>query len=153
MKTLLVFFVGLAVVSTSIAQTKFEKTSIARASVELNCQKENVKVLRSAAYSGGALVVLNACDKIAYYECMGTVCQPRCVYVPKPVEFAGAGESDGKFHKLVIDRAMVEFEAAAEEIKQMRHFDGKGQGSYFLFIKGNEVNYECYGSVCNLKCQ
>ena len=153
MKAIIVLCIGMFAITSGIAQSKFEKTSMSRASVELNCPKENIRVLRTAAYTGGALVVLNACDKIAYYECMGTVCQPRCVYTPKAVDFAGVGETDGKFSKLVKERAMVEFEATSEEIKQLRHFDGKGQGSYFLYIKGNEVNYECYGSVCNLKCQ
>lgn len=153
MKSTFVTTVIMCITVACVAQTKFEKTSMSRASVELNCPKENVKVLRSAAYSGGALVVLNACDKVAYYECMGTVCQPRCVYTPKPVEFTGASETEGKFMKLVMERASVEFEVAVADIKQMRHFDGKGQGSYFLYINGNEVNYECYGTVCNLKCQ
>ena len=117
MKRIALIISSLLIASISFAQTKFEKTSMARAAVELNCPKENIKVLRSASYSGGALVVLNACDKIAYYECMGTVCQPRCVYNPKPVEYTGSGETDGKFKKLVLERAMVEFEATADEIK------------------------------------
>ena len=100
MKRIALVISSLLIASISFAQTKFEKTSMARAAVELNCPKENIKVLRSAAYSGGALVVLNACDKIAYNECMGTVCLPRCVYNPKPVEYTGSGETDGKFKKI-----------------------------------------------------
>lgn len=153
MKKGLVCLLVLAATWQVQGQTKLEKTAITKAAFDLNCAKENVKVLRSANYSGGALVVMMACEKVAYYECMGTVCQARCVYTPKPSDYTGPGESDGKFHKLVVDRAMVEFEASLEEVKQVKHLDGKGQGTYVLAVKGNEVTYECFGSICNLKCQ
>jgi len=153
MKTLTAFLLVVAAMWQAHAQTKLEKTAMKKAAFDLSCPAENVKVARSSNYPGGALVVITACDKIGYYECMGTVCQTRCVYTPKSTDFTGAGESDGKFHKLVMDRAGVEFEAAADDVKQVKHLDGKGQGTYVLAVKGNEVTYECYGSVCNLKCQ
>ena len=133
--------------------SKFEKTSIEKAAIDFDCQKDKITVIRSVFYTGGGLVVLNVCDSTAFYECMGTVCMQRCKYVPKPIEFTGEGETKGKFHKQVFERASVEFDVAQSEIKQIKHFDGKGQGTYYLYINGNEVVYECMGTVCNLKCQ
>lgn len=135
------------------SKPNYEKTSMERAAVEYNCAKDKIKVVRAAKYLGGGLIVLSVCDSLVYYECMGTVCQQRCHYIPKQSDYAGAGETGGNYHKQVIERAAIEFECPADEIKQIKHYDGSGQGSYYLLIKGKEVIYECMGSVCNLKCQ
>lgn len=131
----------------------YEKTSMERASVEFDCSKDKINVVRTAKYMGGGLIVLSVCDSIVYYECMGTVCQQRCKHTEKASDYSGEGETKGKFRKLVFERASVEFEVPETEIKQIKHFDGKGQGSYYLYVKGNEVVYECAGTVCNLKCE
>lgn len=133
--------------------SKFEKISIDKAAFDFNCAKEKITVIRKVFYTGGGLIVLNVCDSTVFYECVGTICNQRCNYTPKPTEFNGEGETDGKFHKQVIERATVEFDVAQTDIKQIKHLDGRGQGTYHLFINGNEVIYECMGTVCNLKCQ
>src|SRR5690606_16016698 len=138
---------------SQFGKPNFEKTSIDRASVEFDCAKDKISVVRTAKYAGGGLIVLNACEQIVYYECMGTVCQQRCNYSEKASDYSGTGETEGKFHKQVLERASVEFEVPQTDIKQIKHYDGKGQGSYYLLIKGNEVVYECAGTVCNLKCE
>ena len=132
---------------------KYEKIIIDKASVEFNCDKSQVKILNSSKYTGGGLFVVEAAGKKVYYECMGTVCQSRCNYTDKPSDFKGDGETNGNYHKLVMDRAAVEFDCKSADIKQVKHTDSRGQGYYVLSVCGKEVEYECAGSVCNLKCK
>ena len=125
---------------------------IDRAAVELNCARDQIRVVRSATYTGGGVYVLDACGQQASYECMGTVCQKACSASPKPSEYTGAGETDGSFHSLAVKRAAAEFGCAAENTKQVRHADSVGGGFYVMSVCGQEVRYNCAGTVCNLAC-
>lgn len=105
-----------------------------------------------ATYTGGGVYVLDACGQKAFYECMGTVCQKACSASPKPSEYAGAGETYGSFHSLAVKRAAAEFGCDAENTKQVRHADSVGGGFYVMSVCGQEVRYNCAGTVCNLAC-
>jgi hypothetical protein len=50
-----------------------------------------------------------------------------------------------------MERVAVEFDAVSDA-KQIKHLDGRGTGTYYVAVKGQEVIYKCMGSVCNIKC-
>lgn len=127
-------------------------TAIRVASVQMDCPAEQLKAIRSAQYTGGSMYVLEGCGARVTYECMGTVCQKACSYEAKPSSYTGAGETGGSFSALVGQRAAAEFDCPAESIRQVRHADTMGGGTYVLSVCEKEVTYNCMGSVCNLAC-
>jgi len=148
----LIIFMVSSVSLVAQSKTKFDQTIIKRASVEYNCPAEKITIINNTTYPGGGLFVVKVCDSTVYYECMGTVCQPRCPYQQKAATETGS-ETDGKYHDIVIKRAEVEFGCSASEIKQIKHADDRGQGYYVLSVCGKQVEYQCMGTVCNLKCK